>query len=225
MSTSLDSRARTASPSAVPSASQGRSSSRLPGAPRRSVAHLSLGILLVVGCVTAFVVMSTRMDERAPVLALAEPVTVGDVLTPADLREVNVAVDAGVAVVDASRARSVVGTRMAISAPAGTLLTSGMLGDTVLPGSGEAIVAVALAPGAFPPETTPGAHVHVVPSAAPGENSTVEEPESSWSAVVVGVHPTTVEATTVVSLQVDEQAAAQIAAVASVRIVVISGGG
>src|SRR4051794_3965557 len=66
---------------------------------RHSIPHLMVGILLVVVCAAGFVFVSLNSGQRRPVLALARPVQVGQVLTAPDLRQVSVAVDAGVAVV------------------------------------------------------------------------------------------------------------------------------
>lgn len=204
--------------------------SRLRGGPRRSVPHLALGMLLVVACATGFAVVSTQLDDRVPVLALAEPVTVGEVLTPEHLREVSFAADSGVEAIPSSQARSVVGSSVAVSLPAGTLLSPTMLGTSAVPGSSEAIVAVALPPGAFPPETSSGAHVVVVPAptdpagTANSRQGDADDAASGWIAVVVGVHPTTTEGTTVVSLQVEKKDATAIAAAGAVSVVITSSG-
>lgn len=182
----------------------------------------------MVACATGFAVIFTQLDDRAPVLALAEPVTVGQLLTPADLREVRVAADADVAVVPSSQAASVAGSTMALSVPAGTLLSPAMLGAAAQPEPGEAVVAVALAPGQFPPEVFPGAHVTVVPAPTdPGGDPAAAAvgPASGWDATVVGVHPTTTDATTVISLQVHDDDAGEVAAAGPVSVVMTSTGG
>lgn len=199
--------------------------SRLRGGPRRSVPHLALGLLLVIACATGFAVVSTQLDDRVTVLALVEPVTVGQVLGPSHLREVDVAVDADVAVIPSSQAARVVGTPMAVSLPAGTVLSPAMLGDAGLPEPGRAVVAVALAPGAFPPEASPGSAVMVVPAASETDGTTSGDLARGWAAVVVGVHPTATEATTVMSLQVAGADARRIAAAGPVSVVMTPAGG
>lgn len=193
--------------------------SRLRTGTRRSVPHLALGLLLVVACATGFAVVTSQLDDRVPVLALTEPVTVGQLLQPSDLREVMVAADPGLGMVPSSEAGSAVGAAMSVSVPAGTLLTSSMLGDPATPAPGEAIVAVAVAPGQFPPEASPGAHVVVVPTDPDGDDP------ARWKAVVVGVHPTTTDNSTVVSLQVYEDEAGRLASAGAVSVVMTSAGG
>src|SRR5262245_26435915 len=82
---------------------------RVRGDRRRSVPHLMLGVLLVAGCTTGAVVWSLNIGERRPALALARPVTLGQAITPADLREVSVALDGDVDAIPAGEARTVIG--------------------------------------------------------------------------------------------------------------------
>ena len=59
---------------------------RLAGAPRqRRVPYLLVGILLVLGCAAAGVVVALRLGHRVPVLELARPVSVGQALTAQDV--------------------------------------------------------------------------------------------------------------------------------------------
>jgi hypothetical protein len=210
--------------------------SRLRGANRRrSVPHLLLGVLLVLACAAAFVVVSLNSGTRQPVLALARPVSVGQVLTTQDLKQVNVAVDPGVSVVDASQAASVVGTTMSTNVPAGTLLTLDAVNGARIPAEGEAIAALSLNAGQFPPEVSPGTHVSVVHApgqagaAASSPPTTTRSPDSSavWRAVVTSVTTPANQQTTVVSVQLPEAAAHQVAAVPAgqLSIVMLAGGG
>jgi hypothetical protein len=206
--------------------------SRLRGAGRRrSVPHLLLGALLVLACAAAFLVVSLNSGNREPVLALARPVTVGQVLTAQDLRQVNVAVDPGVSVVDASQAASVVGRTLSTNLPAGALLTPDAVGGGPVPVAGQAIAALALKSGQFPPEVSPGTHVSVVfvPGQAGGAAASPPTPDSStvWPAVVTSVTSPPNVQTTVVSVQLSEAAARQVAAVPAgqLSLVMLSGGG
>lgn len=202
---------------------------------RRSVPHLLLGVLLVLACAGAFVVVSLNSGNRQQVLALARPVSVGQVLTAQDLQQVSVAVDPGVSVVDASQAAGVVGKTMSTSLPAGALLTLEAVSGAGIPAEGEAIAALSLKAGQFPPEVSPGAHVSVV--FVPGQaGATVSSPPTSdslsgsgtvWPAVVTSVTTPPNEQTTVVSVQLPEDAAREVAAVPAgqLSIVMLSGGG
>jgi hypothetical protein len=219
---------RPATSASGPWATSGKkSASRLRGTRRRSIPHVVLGVLLVLACGAASVVMSLNSGNRESVLALARPVPVGQVLTSQDLKQVNVAADPGVSVVDASQAAGVVGKAMSTSLPAGALLTPEAVSGAGVPPAGQAITAVSLKAGQFPLEVSPGAHVSVV--FVPGQpgNASVGPPEGTteWSAVVTSV--TSNQQTTVVSVQLNPAAARQIAAVPAgqLSIVMLAGSG
>jgi hypothetical protein len=198
---------------------------------RRSVPHLLLGALLVLACAAAFLLISLNSGNRVSVLALARPVSVGQVLTTQDLRQVNVAVDPDVSVVDASQAASLVGRTMSTALPAGALLTLDAVGDGGVPTAGQAIAALSLKSGQFPHEVSPGTHVSVVfvPGQSSGSVASPPAPDSTtvWPAVVTSVTSPPNEQTTVVSVQLAEGAARQVAAVPAgqLSVVMLSGGG
>ncbi|MCC8245037.1 SAF domain-containing protein [Saccharothrix luteola] len=199
------------------------------GGRRRSVPYLLLGVLLVLACAGGFVLVSISSGDRQAVLALARDMSVGRVLTAQDLRQVNVAVDPGVAVVGADRVAAVVGRPMATSLSAGALLTPDSVGGAVLPTAGQAIAALALKPGQFPPEIVAGTPVSVV--FVSGQAGTASSPSTDggtvWPAVVTGVTTPVNEQTTVVSVQLAEAAARQVAAVPAgqLSVVMLSSGG
>ncbi|MGW4115278.1 SAF domain-containing protein [Actinosynnema sp. NPDC004786] len=207
-----------------PSASRSRTTGR-----RRSVPYLLLGVLLVLTCVGGFVLISLNSGDRQAVLALARGVPVGHVLTTQDLRQVNVAVDPGVAVVGADQVATVVGRPMATSLSAGALLTPDAVGAAALPATGQAIAALVLKPGQVPREVGPGARVSVV--FVPGQAGTATSPPADggmvWPAVVTSVTTPANDQNTVVSVQLSAAAARQVAAVPAgqLSIVMLSAGG
>lgn len=201
------------------------------GRRRRSVPHLVLGALLVLGCAAGFALVTVTTGDRQPALAIARPVVVGHVLTAPDLRVVNVSVDPGVTIVSGSQASQVVGRVLATSLPAGALLTPGVLGDGTVPSSGRAVAALALKAGQFPPEIAPGARVSVVsvPSSTTAPNGP-SSPDSTrtWPATVVSVTGRANDQTTVVSVELSETDALRVAAVPAGQVSVVklaAGGG
>jgi hypothetical protein len=172
----------------------------------------------VLACAAGVVLWSLAAGQRQRVLAVARPVPVGHALSTADLREVSIAADPGVSTVPASQASTVVGRMMATSLPAGSLLTPEALGAALVPAPGQAITALALKAGAFPPELAPGARVAVV--LVPGLLS------AAWQATVISVTGRADEQTTVISLQLAEAAARQVAAVPAgqLSVVMLPGG-
>ncbi|ONI71150.1 hypothetical protein ALI144C_52490 [Actinosynnema sp. ALI-1.44] len=206
--------------------------SRLRGTKRRrSIPHLLLGVLLVLACAAAFLVVSLNSGNRVTALALARPVAVGQVLATQDLKQVNVAVDPGVSVVDASQAASVVGKTVSASLPAGALLTFDAVSGSGVPQAGQAIAALSLKAGQFPVEVSPGSHVSVVfvPSQAGAAAASPPTPDSTtvWPAVVTSVTSPPNQQITVVSVQLSPAAARQIAAVPAgqLSIVMLPGSG
>jgi hypothetical protein len=195
---------------------------------KRSLPHLMFGAVLVITCAGTFLWISLTVNDRQPVLALNRPVTVGHVLTPQDLQQVNVAVDAGVRVVDAGQAATMVGKTMSVSLSAGTLLTPDSVAAPAIPVAGQSIAALALKAGQFPVEVGPGARVSVVLMPNGSQTSPVAaETSSSWPGVVTSMSSPSDEQVTVVSVQVAESAARQIAAVPTgqLSLVLLAGGG
>jgi hypothetical protein len=178
-----------------------------------------------------FLVMSLNSGNREPVLALAQSVTVGQVLTAQDLKQVNIAVDPGVSVVDANQASSMVGKTMSTSLSAGALLTPDAVGTGGFPAVGQALAALSLKAGQFPNEVAPGSHVSVVfvPGQAGAAAASPPSPDQStvWPAVVTSVTSPPNQQITVISVQLAEAAARQIAAVPAgqLSVVMVSGGG
>ncbi|MFD2415378.1 SAF domain-containing protein [Amycolatopsis pigmentata] len=205
--------------------------SGLRGGRRRRIPYLVLGVLLVLACASGFVVISAEFGNRLPVLALTRPVTVGQMLTAQDLRQVNVAVDPDVSVVDVAQAGSLIGKRMSTSLPVGALLSAADVGGIAVPAEGQAVAALALKAGQFPPEISPGTHVSLVLVPNRTGAAFVDPPSldasMAWSAVVVGVVSPPNEQTTVVSLQLAEDTARLVAAVPAgqLALVMLSSGG
>lgn len=197
---------------------------------RRRVPYLVLGVLLVLICVAGAVITVLQVGNREPMLSLARPVHVGDVLTPQDLRQVPLSSDSGTDLVPASQAATVLGRPVAYSLPAGTLLPRSAFGRPQVPPTGQATVAVAAKPGQFPPDLAPGTTVSVI--VVPGSGSSTSSTQSPasggpWSAVVTSVGAPSSDQSTVVSLQLPVTSARQVAAVPTgqLSLVAVPAGG
>lgn len=211
---------------------------RTPGTPpriasgtalRRRLPYLVLGVLLIVVCATGSVITVLQASDRQPMLALARPVTVGDVLTPQDLRQVPLSADPGTDVIPASQASSVLGNPVAYSLPAGTLLSRSALGSPQVPPAGHGVVAVAVEAGQAPPDLAPGTTVSIVVNPGSGLSSTTGSVTSGgpWQASVVSVTPQVNDQTTVVSVQLPTASAEQVAAMppGQLSLVAVPAGG
>ncbi|WP_020638803.1 hypothetical protein [Amycolatopsis balhimycina] len=197
---------------------------------RRRLPHLLVGVLLVVVCVGGALWWAAGAQGRVSVLAIARPVSVGHVLEPADVHQVEISAADGVATIPAGQAATVLGRPMATSLTAGALLTRGSLGPSMIPASGQAVVAVGLKAGQFPLELAPGAPVLVVvaastPTAAlPAVQGSGDGP--TWPATVTGVARAESDQTTVISLQMPSATAPALARVPAgqVTLVMLAGG-
>jgi hypothetical protein len=186
---------------------------------RRSVPLAAGGVVLVVVCALVFAEGWLAAGHRQPVLALAQPVTAGQVITAADLETVRVSAAGPVSLVPASRQAEVVGSTAAVSMPAGSLLAGSDIG-TPPPVKGQVRLGVALKPGAYPPDLAAGQDVDVLATpaaAASGSSSSGSAPAALpvGEAVVLSVSPATASngsGDTVVEIQVPADAMPQVAA-------------
>lgn len=213
---------------------EGRAPARVSGVPRpRHVPYLLIGVLLVLGCTMGGVLLALHLGDRESVLVLARPVSVGQQLDARDLREVSLSKDSGVDAVPAHSRGSVEGRSVAYSLPAGALLTESALGDPRIPPAGQAVAAVGLKTGQFPAGLQPGNLVTVVAAPANGSASSGSSAGEgtvgamSWQAAVTDVRAFRDDQMTVVTLQLAESDARELAAApeGTVRIVVVHGGG
>ncbi|MET8983197.1 hypothetical protein ABZX85_47265 [Streptomyces sp. NPDC004539] len=204
-----------------PPAGRGRPSARLAGVSRpRRLPYLLVGVLLVLGCTAGGVVVATQVGEREPVLVLARPVTVGQVLSGRDLREGSASVE-GMALISVRSRSSVVGRPVAYSLPAGTPLTKDVLGPARVPPAGRSVAAVALKAGQVPPEVEPGSRVSVVLVPAEGSANASSSPPTAWSATVTDVHADTTGQITVLSLLLVQADARELAAAPAGQLSVV----
>ncbi|MBB5801291.1 hypothetical protein F4560_001059 [Saccharothrix ecbatanensis] len=215
-----------ASASAWAGRDRGKALSRFGGGRRRRLPHLLVGVLLVLGCAAGGVVAVTEWAGRESVLVLARSVVVGQVLTARDLEEVSMTTDSGVDLVHAAAVSTVVGRPVAYNLPEGSLVTRSLLGTPQVPSRGDAIAALGLKPGQFPPDIAPGATVIVLATATQGAGS-ADVRTSSWTAVVTGLAASETDQITVISLQLPEGDAKALASAPAgqLSLVMIAGGG
>jgi hypothetical protein len=200
---------------------------RTPGSRARSasggrrVPYLVAGVLLVVAGAAGVLITVVQVGQRSPVLVLARSVVVGQVLAAGDLRAVSMSADPGVDVVTADQSQMVVGQPVSYSLPAGVVLPRAVLGAPRTPPVGQGVVAVAAAPGQFPPQLVPGTTVSIIYNARTGL-SAVPVLGGPWSAVVCGIAPTVSDQVTVISLQLPAEAARQVAAIPSGQLSIVA---
>jgi hypothetical protein len=203
---------------------------RITGGPqRRSVPRLLLGVVLVVGCAIGGIVVGQQLGHRESVLVLARSVATGQVLSAQDLREASVSVEAGITVIPVGDEPTVLGQQVAFALPAGAVLTRELIGTPQVPPPGQAVAAVGLKAGQFPPALAPGTRVAVLvaPSGTATAGGFPSMPASSWTATVTDVQRQPNDQITVVSVQLSEHDARQLASTPTgqITVVALNGGG
>jgi hypothetical protein len=140
------------------------------GTKRRRSSWVALGVLLVAGSALGFAVWGANLGHRQLVVVAAREIPAGATIHAADLRTADVAVDGAVEVVPATSLPSLLGRVAASTIPAKALVHPAEIAQRSAIGADEAVVGVALAPGAVPvPELRVGDRVRVVAVAAPSQ--------------------------------------------------------
>lgn len=192
-------------------------------APRRriQVPQLLIAVFLVAFSALVAVVLFSGASAREPVLALANPVSRGQVVAMEDLMVVYVASDDPIATMSSDDASSLVGLTAVADLPAGTILTSAHLASRSLIGDGEGVVGLALSPGEYPTfSLAPGDRVEIVVTDGTGGGRVIA------SAEVFDVAELGVQGERFVSLRLPADLTAEVAAAAEadqVRLVLVAG--
>ncbi len=132
--------------------------------PRRRRPEMLLGVVLVVGCALAALVMATSGRDRTPVLALAHDVERGAVVESGDLAVRYVASDSPIAHVDRDERDAIVGRTALSDMGAGTIVTEDLFADSgAVLQAGDGSVGLTLEAGQMPSmDLAPGDRVNVV---------------------------------------------------------------
>jgi len=174
----------------------------------RSVPHVVAGVAMVLVAVVVIVGSFLHVGGRQAVLVVAAPVQVGQVITDADLKIVDMSPGAGTSVVSADDEATVVGKPAAVPLSAGQVLGPQLVGAAQFPPAGDAVASLALKSGAFPAGLAVGGHVGVV---NPVSGNTAAQ-VLAQDATVTYVGPTDTQGMTVVNLLTDGATAKAISA-------------
>jgi hypothetical protein len=111
-----------------------------------------LAAVLVAAGAVAGGLLWVSATAAGEVVVVRQSVARGEVIAAGDLGTVRVAVDASLSTVPAAELESLVGKRAAADLTAGTLLGADQVSATVVPGPGDSVVGVPIAPGLMPVE-------------------------------------------------------------------------
>ena len=198
---------------------------------RRRWSRLAAGVVTVLACLFGFLAAASAVlgGHAAQVLAVSRAVPAGTVLTAADLTVVAMHPAAGVATLPAGEQAQLAGRTTAVPLTAGTLLSAADLGPPKYPPAGEAIVALPLSAGSFPPQMQAGARVAVMDghAASSGSGQQAAGPAGVMTGLVTAITPGggAGGTQTVVSLLVDTAAAPAVEQLASPVLVVLDPSG
>jgi len=181
-------------------------------------------VALVVTGAVVFTVASWQISGRAPVLAVAQPIAAGQVVTEDDVQIVKVGAASDLGLVPSINESEVVGHIAAMPLATGTLLTTHMVGTADFPPAGQAVIGVPLKAGTFPPRLGVGDRVNVWPgpdvAAVTSASSTPVALASN--AVVMSIGSADSLGTTVATLLVAAQAAPKVTQAPSLSVVEVS---
>ncbi len=117
---------------------------------QRSLPLAVVAVICMVVSIVAFVGLQLASSDRRPVLAVARPIEAGAVITDADLRVAQVAVDPALSPIPLSAKSTVLGRTAAVDLRPGTLLVDSSLGESTVVGDGEALVGIQVPASAAP---------------------------------------------------------------------------
>jgi hypothetical protein len=135
--------------------------------PRRRPWLLVGGLLSMVVSAGAFALVYLGSDARQQVLVVARSVAAGQVLSSSDLRVARIVPGPDVDAVLAAEASRVIGHAAAVPLVPGSLLAPSQVGPVSWPPAGQAVVAVPVKAGRLADGVSAGAHVLIIPVAAP----------------------------------------------------------
>jgi len=181
---------------------------------RPALVVASIAAVLLGALVSVWLYTSSSVTE--PVLATRVTIERGQQITSGDLVTVRISVDPALHPVAAADLAKVVGKRAALDMPAGGVVTSDAMADSLTPPAGKSVVGLALTSAMMPSgQLRPGDNVRVVYTPGASGDLPVVDPETIAAQVVSVVTSTTGSAASVVNLQVDSSKAALVAAAAA----------
>lgn len=184
---------------------------------------MAAGVVLVVLCALGTYWLTQRSAERVTVVGVARDVSWGELVTSADLVQVEVVNDPALKPVPWSDVSSLVGQHAAADLQAGSLLTAKSVTGAEVPGPGDALVGVSVKQAQMPVTTLrPGDRVLLVTTA-----DTTAQPASAATAGAIEATVFTVGSTdssgarTVDVVLAEDQAARVASASAAGKVAIV----
>lgn len=154
-------------------------------------------------------------SQTQSVVLVTRDISRGELIRPTDLASTTLTGGSGVAVVPADQAAGLVGQYALGDLADGTLLAPGAIGDQVVP-AGAAQLGLRLAAGRLPSQLLPpGAPVRLVAVPNGTGSGAASEPGQTFDAIVVSAPQQLSDGAWVLDVQVADEVAAQLAALAA----------
>jgi hypothetical protein len=178
---------------------------------RRPSLVVASALLVILGALASAWAYSS-LGNAQEVLAVRSDVSRGRTITAEDLQVVRIGLDPALHVVRAADAGSLVGRQAAVDLRAGQLLVPSALTSEVVPGRGKSAVGLSLTPAQMPSEPLlAGDEVRIV--STPGSQGEVGTTRPVvYRGQVIGVSERGADGATSVTVQVDADAAPDLAA-------------
>ncbi len=137
---------------------------------RRRPAMIALAVALIGAGILGSAALYQRENHQVPVLVVTATVPAGATITAADVGTTSVAAGPGVQVIPAAQLHQVIGLVAATALRPGSLLAPAEVTSSQPPGSGQALVPIAVRPSGLPASgLAAGDRITVVPtSGTPG---------------------------------------------------------
>ncbi len=143
-----------AAPPSSPAAANGWGSPQQPRITplqrERKPALILAGLLLALACGAVTAALFLRVGGRVAVLAVAQDVPVGQVVTAQDLTDARISYDPSLHALSPRLRDQVVGRIAAVELKPGSLLTREQLTTQAVPTSGQVVIGLSLKPGQLP---------------------------------------------------------------------------
>lgn len=194
---------------------------------RRRPALIALGVALVIVGGLASWYLTQAVSDTETVLVTSTSVSRGEQITTGDLTTIEVAGGQNLDAFTSNQAQDVIGQTALVDIPAGSLVTSGNVGETIALEPGQSIVGVALNTSQLPSyPLAAGDTVRIVETPVAQGEPPATTP-ATFTAVVFTTRVDETTGQTIVDLVVPESRAADIAARAAtgrIALVVDAGG-
>lgn len=188
--------------------------------PRRAL--LAAGVVLVVLGALATYWLTQQSSQRVAVVGVAHDVSWGQVITAADLVQVQIAADPQMTPIPWSQEATLIGQRAAVDLQAGSLLTPRSVTDQQVPPAGSALVGVSVKSSQLPVTALTAGDKVLLVITPPAGSAAQQAAAATVSATVFAVGAADASGARTVDVLVDQGDAAGLAqASAAGRVAIV----